>query len=224
MRPVLQVARNLLGCSVVHERDGELLIGRILETEAYGGHLDPAAHSYRGLTERCRTMFGPPGRAYVYFTYGNHFMLNVTAGPDELASAVLLRAVEPLRGHAVLRELRAARTSSQGRAADFATGRADSELCNGPGKLAAAFGIDRTLDGQVLTRRGGLWLTAGPRVRRACWTPRIGLGHNSAAPWLWRCIDAGSSGTTRIPASWPRTARPSPSLSELRAAATAEEG
>ena len=109
---MLQVARSLLGCLLVRRRRGALLVGRIIETEAYAGHLDPASHSHRGPTDRCRTMFGPRGFAYVYFTYGNHHCCNVTAGKGSMASAVLLRALEPLQGQRTMRALRAATTSS----------------------------------------------------------------------------------------------------------------
>ncbi len=214
-RPVHQVARRLIGCLLVRSWHGELLVGRIVETEAYGGRLDPASHAYRGPTKRCRTMFGPRAHSYVYFTYGNHYCANVTAGRRDLACAVLLRAVEPIDGHATLRELRAAATSSKRRAAELRDGRADAELCNGPGKLAAAFGIDLDLDGAALGPERGLWIAPATRARSVVWTPRIGLGQNPAAPWLWRCAERDTAGATPIPARWPRAARPTPTLTEL---------
>jgi DNA-3-methyladenine glycosylase len=216
-RPVLQVARALLGCLLVRRCGGELLIGRIAEVEAYGGELDPASHSYRGCTERCRAMFGPRGHAYVYFTYGNHHCVNIVAGRGPLASAVLLRAVQPIAGLAALRARRALASSSRHRAEQIATGLADAELCSGPGKLTAAFGIDRAFDGQPLAEAAGLWLSPGRPVRGPLWTPRIGLARSEAASWLWRCVDPAATGISRIPSSWPRACRPTPTLGQLRA-------
>lgn len=215
-RPVLQVARSLLGCLLVRQRRGTLLVGRILETEAYAGHLDPASHSYRGQTERCKTMFGPRGMSYVYFTYGNHHCCNVTAGTGDVASAVLIRAVQPIEGHATMRRLRAASTSSVRRAEELASGAIDHALCDGPGKLAAAFDIDLRHDGQDVTRAEGLWMAEGERIRQAHWTPRIGLGKNPAAPWLWRCVTSRMKGVSCVPKTWPRAARAAPRLGELR--------
>jgi len=214
-QPLLQVARRLLGCSLVLVHRGTLLAGRIVETEAYAGMLDPASHSFRGPTDRCRTMFGRRGHAYVYFTYGNHFCMNVTAGTDGLASAILLRAVEPTAGRTTMRRLRSDSTSSPHRARDLAAGRCDHEMSNGPGKLAAAFGIDRRFDGWDLTSGTRLWIAPGVRARKVLWTPRIGLGNSAAAAHLWRCVDAESTGTTKTPRAWPVAARPAPSLASL---------
>jgi DNA-3-methyladenine glycosylase len=216
-RPVLDLTRALLGCLLVRRRGGALLIGRIVETEAYAGHLDPASHAYRGETQRNRSMFGPPAHGYVYFTYGNHFCLNVTARRNHTAAAVLLRAVEPTLGVPAMRRLRAAATSSPARAEQLLAGAADDELCRGPGRLTAAFAVDDRLDGHPLTRGRALWIARGTPPRAVAWTPRIGLGENPAAPWLWRCVDARSDAVSAIPRRWPRASRATPRVSELRA-------
>jgi DNA-3-methyladenine glycosylase len=216
-RPVLQVARALLGCLLVRVApNGELRIGRIVETEAYAGHLDPASHSYRGRTERNKTMFGARGHAYVYFTYGNHFCVNVVAGPPSLAGAVLIRALEPVHGVEPMRLARAERIKAVVLRDRVVSGAADRELANGPGKLTAALAIDRALDGIDVTQRGVLYVGAGASVRHAIWTPRIGLGSNPAAPWLWRCCDPSSEHASRIPRAWPRSSTPRPSLAAVK--------
>ena len=221
-KPVLQLTRQLIGCHLVRRHEGQWLVGRIVETEAYAGCLDPAAHTYRGETQRCRAMFGPPGHAYVYFTYGNHHCVNVTARRGDIAAAVLLRAAEPILGLDAMRVLRAAASTERlGQA--LLAGRADRELCNGPGKLAAAFGLDLSHDGLRLDRSSDLWIAAGTPAKRVDWTPRIGLGQNPAAPWLWRCVDSATRGATRVPGTWPRANRPTPTLGALRqAGGTAE--
>ena len=129
-----ELAPLLLNKVLVH---GERA-GRIVEVEAYAGEADPASHAFRGRTPRNATMFGPPGHLYVYFTYGMHYCANVVCGPDGEASAVLLRGLTPLTG---LDAMRAARGPA---------GRVDRDLCNGPGKLCQAFGLDRTFDGADL--------------------------------------------------------------------------
>jgi DNA-3-methyladenine glycosylase len=218
-RSVLQVARALLGCQLVRVgRAGELRVGRVVETEAYAGRIDPASHSYRGPTERTRTMFGAAGHAYVYFTYGNHFCVNVVAGPRALAGAVLIRALEPVHGLERMRRSRAERIRAELLRERVISGAADRELTSGPGKLTAALAIDRELDGTDITRAGLLYMGAGVPVRRALWTPRIGLGSNPAASWLWRCVDPASDYATRIPRAWPRASTPRPSLSAVKEA------
>ncbi len=213
-QPVLRLARALLGQHLVVQQGEQRLAGRIVETEAYAGRLDPAAHGYRGPTARCATMFGPAGHIYVYFTYGNHHCANVTAGPE--GTAVLLRAIEPVSGLAQMRAARADSTPSSQRSRLLRAGALDRELANGPGKLCAAMGIDLDRDGTRLCVPAGIWIESAPRVRAAHWTPRIGLGRNEAARWLWRCVDSRSTGTTPVPRSWPRAARPAPRVSALR--------
>ncbi len=214
-RPVLEVARALIGHYLVRVLKGKRLVGRIVETEAYGGLVDPASHSFRGPTERCMSMFGPVGRAYVYFTYGNHYCFNVIAGQRRLAGAVLIRGLETVAGTSTVRRLRAA-AINPGRTRDrLLRGEADRELANGPGKLSAALSIDRAWDGHDLTRGHALWVARGQNVRRVLWTPRVGLGKNPAASWFWRCIDPASWGLTRLAKSWPTAKQPRPTLREL---------
>jgi DNA-3-methyladenine glycosylase len=143
-RDTVTVARELLGCILVSTAGGQLTSGRIVETEAYLGSDDPGSHAAtKGVTKRNAVMYGPPGRAYVYFTYGNHHMLNVVTERDGVAGAVLIRALEPLEGVPVMQCRRAA-----GRSAPDQLGLRD--LTSGPGKLAAALGIDLTANGTPL--------------------------------------------------------------------------
>lgn len=136
-RPTEQVARDLLGTVLVHDlRDG-LTAGRIVETEAYLGQDDHAAHSSAGLTPRTKVIFGPPGHAYVYRIYGMYCCLNVVAGPDGVPGCVLIRAVEPLAGIELMRSRRPA-------------ARKLTDLASGPGKLTAAFSIGMDLYGADL--------------------------------------------------------------------------
>ncbi len=154
-RSVHEVARELIGCHLLYEGRG----GPIVETESYERD-DPACHAYVGLTERTEVLFGPPGRAYVYLSYGIHSLLNFVAEPEGEAAAVLIRALEPTDG---LEEMRSRRG-----------GRPDSDLCSGPGKLTEALGVgldvngaDLTQDPFMITARGDGWngeIVTGPRV------------------------------------------------------------
>lgn len=130
---VLQGAHALLGCHLVAPG----VLSQIVETEAYRTPDDPGCHAHRGMTPRNRPMFGPPGHAYLYFTYGNHWMLNVVAHPEGVAAAVLIRAALPLAGHEVFRERRP-------------KAKRDHDLLSGPGKLAAAYGLNSSLSGMDL--------------------------------------------------------------------------
>ncbi len=153
-RPTVEVARGLLGQILVH---GETS-GRIIETEAYLGVGDLAAHSARGLTERTRVIFGPPGHAYVYLIYGMYECLNVVAEPDGTPGCVLIRALEPLTGLELMRERR----------------HHHRHLANGPGKLTLALGITRAHNGVDFTR-GPLLIRPGAPPADIRVTPRIGI-------------------------------------------------
>ena len=165
-----EVAPELLN-KILAAQDGRR--GRIVEVEAYCGAADPAAHSYRGMTARNASMFGPAGCMYVYFTYGMHWCANVVCGEVGEGVGVLLRALEPIAG---LELMRAARPKA----------RTDRDLCRGPGRLAQAMGITRADDGSDL-RRGhfrvlddGLAPPANPEAG-----PRIGIRVAAHEPWRW---------------------------------------
>ena len=170
-RSALQVAPDLLGRVLVRMLpDGRRLAARIVETEAYLPG-DPASHAFIGMTRRNAVMFGRPGLLYVYFTYGNHWMLNAVAGRDGEGTAVLLRAAEPLDGLDVMAAHR---------------GRDDPrDLCSGPGKLAKAFGVTGEHNGEDLVRGHILYVLEGRPVSRssvAC-TTRVGVNVGVDEPW-----------------------------------------
>jgi DNA-3-methyladenine glycosylase len=163
------VGRELLGKVLVRRQGQKLLAGRIVEVEAYLGKDDPAAHSSAGRTERNAVLFGPPGRAYVYFIYGNHYCLNVSCLPDGIAGGILFRALEPLLG---VEEMAEARGISVKTAADL------RKLTSGPGRLAEAFGITRERDnGKDFTSlRSDLMISDdGSPPPQVQVTPRIGI-------------------------------------------------
>jgi len=143
-RDTVTVARELLGCVLVSTSGGVVTSGRIVETEAYLGADDPGSHaSTKGMTKRNAVMYGPPGRAYVYFTYGNHYMFNIVTEPEGVAGGVLVRALEPLEGIETMLHRRAAGRRSGAPIRH-------RELTNGPGKLTAALGIDLLCNGSPL--------------------------------------------------------------------------
>lgn len=146
-RPTLEVARDLIGKVLVRETPFGVMSGAIVETEAYIGEEDPACHAFHGLTPRTRVMYGPAGRAYVYFTYGNHFMLNVVTEEIGRPAAVLIRALEPIHGIQLMKNHRDT----------------DSlvSLTSGPGKLCKAFAITAELNGVDLVRSRDLHIEHG---------------------------------------------------------------
>ncbi len=137
-RPTVSLAKSLLGCVLVSETPEGVTAGRIAEVEAYLAKNDPASHAFRGLTAGNEVMFGPPGHAYIYFTYGMHFCLNVSSAPEGVGEGVLIRALEPLTGINLMEERR--RTNNL------------YNLCSGPGKLVLAMGITKQLAGHNLTK------------------------------------------------------------------------
>jgi len=178
LQSTIDVARQLLGARIVRELPEGRLVGRIVETEAYLSN-DPACHGVRELpggerihrcTRRNMTMFGPPGRAYVYFTYGNHYLFNIVTQPEGVPEAVLIRAVEPLEGIDLMLQRR---------------GLCEPRLLtNGPGKLARAMAIDCSLDGHDLTQPP-LYLQPGERVPddQVVTTHRIGITRGADLPY-----------------------------------------
>jgi DNA-3-methyladenine glycosylase len=165
-RPVLEVARDLVGCVVTHEDTA----GVIVETEAYHDS-EPASHAFVGLTPRTRTLFGPPGRAYVYRSYGIHALLNAVCEPEGVGAGVLIRALEPLEGLDHMRVRRGVAT--------------ERLLCSGPGKLTQALGIGLSDNGSdlqrgpvVFSRRPPAWREVEIAVDR-----RIGITRAAELPW-----------------------------------------
>lgn len=180
--PVEEAARGLLGCELVH---GEVVL-RITEVEAYGGPEDSASHARHGRTPRNEPMWGPPGRAYLYFCYGMHWMLNVVTGPEGAARAVLIRGAEVRAGAELVLARRGATRSGP-------------DLCAGPGKVAQALGLDRSQDREPLLLRRGLWLRAGAPPAEILAGPRVGIAFASPADRRrpWRFAEAGGAGVSR---------------------------
>jgi DNA-3-methyladenine glycosylase len=178
-RPATEVARALLGATLVHGTTS----GRIVETEAYLGLQDRAAHSWRGITPRTRVLFGEPGHAYVYLIYGMYECLNVVAEPEGSAGCILIRALEPLDG---IPRMRRRRPGARG----------IEDVANGPGKLTLALGISRRHNGADFTKGP---LTIHPSVRaeeiHIGVSPRIGIKH--CADWPLRFFIEGSRFVSR---------------------------
>ena len=178
-RPSVEVAPDLLGCVLEHETPDGLVAAELTEVEAYAGRSDPASHAYRGKTPRNAVMFGPPGHAYVYFTYGMHFCVNmVCLGEEGSASAVLLRAGAIVAGEDLAR---ARRTRSETRLAL-------RDLARGPARLCQALAIDRSLDGADVCATGSaLRVRAGAgnpaRSANIVTGPRVGVSSAAEVPW-----------------------------------------
>lgn len=169
-RDTLTVARELLGCLLLHETDAGVTSGIIVETEAYLERGDLASHARFGRTERSRVMFGPPGYAYVYFVYGMHYMFNIVTEKEHTAGAVLVRALEPVDGV----DLMAARRGT------------DKSLANGPARLCQAMAISLRQNARDLTGGPlGAWRRKEYRDTEVEVTPRIGVGGSVEEPYRY---------------------------------------
>ena len=176
-RPTLDVAPDLLGKVIVHKLDGHVLAARIVETEAYLGKGDRAAHSARGRTKSTEVIFGPPGRAYVYLCYGMYECMNLVAEPDGEAGCVLIRAVEPLLG---MDEMQRRRPKAKH----------PRDLASGPGKLTLALGVTRQRNGVDVTR-GELTVRAmrRPEPFEVVTTTRVGISVSQDLPYRFYIKD-----------------------------------
>ncbi len=188
-RDALAVARDLIGCVLVRDDGRDRTSVRLVEVEAYRGKLDPGSHGYRGMTARTETMYGRPGRLYVYFTYGMHWCANIVCAPEGVCEAVLLRAGEPVEGSDVMFARR--------------PGIVDERLlAAGPARLAQAMGLDGRSDATTLLRGGVSWvaedeLTDEYRHGSVARTKRIGLSTGKGDDLEWRWVVPGSPFASR---------------------------
>ena len=195
-RPTLDVAQDLIGTVFVHDSMAGLASGIIVETEAYIGESDPACHAAPGRTPRNAPLYGPPGFAYVYLNYGIHYLVNAVTEPDGWPAAVLIRALEPLEGEALMRRRRARGTGRPARS--FAS----ADLCRGPGNLTRALGISLTQNSSDLTGGRLRIEDRGLARRTVAWTPRIGIRVGVESPWRCVATDSASLSGPRPARAW----------------------
>jgi DNA-3-methyladenine glycosylase len=174
-RPTLRVAKELLGKYLVVQKDGHLVSGKIVETEAYIGFKDPASHAYRGMTPRNQVMFGHPGYAYVYLTYGMHHCLNLVTEKKGYPAAVLIRSLEPFEGVGIMKRRRGRKKLK--------------DLTSGPGKLCQALDVDRSLNGTDLCSRIICVEDRGEVIRKVATSSRIGVEEEKAKKWRFYIDD-----------------------------------
>lgn len=180
-RPTLKVLENLIGKVLVRKSEEGMSSGVIVEAEAYTGEDDPASYAFSGRTKRSEIMYGPPGRAFIHFTYGMHHMLNLVTEREEFPAAILIRALEPSEGISLMKKRRQTEELIN--------------LCSGPAKICQAFGIDRSHNGvSVFSSRSPLFIKEGERREKRkeelIWTSRIGIGEGKDR--LWRAYLKGS--------------------------------
>ena len=206
-RPSTEVAPDLLGCVLWHASPAGLVAARLVEVEAYRGPIDPASHAYRGKTARNAVMFGPPGYAYVYFTYGMHYCVNLVCQPAGHGEAVLIRAGAVIDGADLARRRRYGLpdADADGKAAVAAAAgpsarQRERDLARGPGRLCQALGIDRSLDGADACAPGGSVgispplafgqpeVSANGAIRTG---PRVGISRAADRPWRFWLADEG---------------------------------
>jgi DNA-3-methyladenine glycosylase len=196
-RPPVQVAPELLGCTLVHETAQGLVAVVLVEVEAYAGEADPASHAFRGRTTRNAVMYGPPGHAYVYFTYGMHFCVNLVCQPAGEASAVLLRAGRVVDGVPLARARRSGAPGAVPR---------DLDLARGPARLCEALAIDRAHDGADVAGSASPLRALAPlapvRAADISQGPRVGISR--AADVAWRFWITGERAVSAYRAHAPR--------------------
>ncbi len=180
-RSTLKVLEDLIGKALVRKSEEGLTSGVIVEAEAYSGEDDPASYAFCGRTKRSEIMYGPPGRAFVHFTYGMHHMLNLVTEREKFPAAILIRALEPREGISLMKKRRQTEELFN--------------LCSGPAKICQAFGIDRSHNGVSLSSsRSPLFIKEGERRKEGreelIWTSRIGIGEGKER--LWRAYLRGS--------------------------------
>jgi len=181
-RETVHVARELLGKHLVRVIGSNAMTGKIVEVEAYRGSDDPASHASRGRTPRNAPMFGEAGHAYIYFTYGNHYCLNVTTQESGIPGAVLIRAIEPLDGLSAMKRLR--------------PNVPELALTNGPGKLTKALAIDKTLNEVDLTKAGPLFIMVAEEEHfKVARSTRVGI--TAGTERLWRFYISGNRYVSR---------------------------
>jgi DNA-3-methyladenine glycosylase len=216
-RPATEVAPDLLGCVLWHDSPAGRVAVRLVEVEAYEGLADPASHAFRGRTARNAVMFGEPGHAYVYFTYGMHFCVNLVCQPPGQPEAVLIRAGEVIEGAELAGQRRRGRAADL--ASDLAVAGADGsrrvrevDLARGPGRLCQALDIDKALDGadacgpdSPLGIGPPLTATGRDQIRTG---PRVGIRQAAERPWRYWLADDGHVSIFR--SSKPRVPRPKP--------------
>jgi DNA-3-methyladenine glycosylase len=168
LQPTLDVARDLLGKVLIHRTPRGILAGRIVEAEAYTSN-DPACHACKGMTKRNAVMFGEPGHAYVYFTYGMYYCFNAVTAPEGVGEGALVRAVEPLEGVEIMEENRGTEVLTN--------------LCSGPGKLCMAFGLDGRHNGLDLTNSELVIVDDGWLPGEIVAAKRIGIRQGVDLPW-----------------------------------------
>ena len=176
IRPVIVVAKDLLGKVLIKKEGDNILVGRIVEVEAYDGNIDEASHSFKGKTKRNEVMFNEGGFFYVYFTYGAHYCCNIVTGKKDHGAAVLIRAIEPLEGIDLMTENRFGRKL-----------KSEKEIFNltsGPGKVCKAFGFDKVHSGTDLIK-GDIFLINAPKVKKnkVGISKRIGISKSMELPW-----------------------------------------
>jgi DNA-3-methyladenine glycosylase len=184
-RDTVKVAPDLLGKRLVRVTDQGRMVSRIVEVEAYRGADDPASHAFRGLTPRNAPMYGEPGHAYIYFTYGNHYCLNITTQKVGIPGAVLIRAVEPLEGIPLMKRFRPNVT--------------DVELTSGPGKLTKAMAMDKSLNEQDMTIKGPLFVTDSKCALEIWRSKRIGIGDRDDKRWRFYVKGSPYVSRRRVP-------------------------